>query len=185
MVGRSAGGTRDRHHGLAPPAGSCSLDKEMENCARSWALSASRAAQADDQRRPAERTRRSDAEQFRHSTPSGIARSRPGEIGAPQASQTPYVPSSSFASARSVRVNARSSVSPTGTSVKRLTASDVPSPMRFPKLTVLPRSGRAASTPKRWRSRSRRASSSARTASRSRSPDPTTITVPPTVRNQP
>ena len=64
-------------------------------------------------------------------------------------------------------------------SVKRLTASEVPSPIRFPKLTALPSSGRSASTPKRWRSRSRRASSSARTASRSRSSKATTRTVPP------
>jgi len=41
------------------------------------------------QRRRGGRTRRSDAEQSRHKTPSGIARRRPGEIGAPHASHIP------------------------------------------------------------------------------------------------
>jgi hypothetical protein len=63
-------------------------------------------------------------------------------------------------------------------SVKRLTASEVPSPIRLPKLTALPSSGRSASSPNRSRSRARRAFSSARMASRSRSLKGTIRTVP-------
>jgi hypothetical protein len=84
-----------------------------------------------------------------------------------------------------VRSNPRSSASPTPMSVKRLTASEVPSPIRLPKLTALPSSGRSANSPNRSRSRARRAFSSVRTASRSRSLKDTIHTVPivsPTVR---
>jgi hypothetical protein len=121
------------------------------------------------QRRCAGRTRRSDAEHSKHKTLSGIAFMRPRVIDRPHTSQMPYVPSSSFVSARSMRSTPRSSDLPTPISVNRLTASEVPSPIRFPKLTALPSSGRWASTPRRSRLRSRRAVSSARTASRSRS----------------
>ena len=119
------------------------------------------------QRRRAGGARRSAAAHARQSTLSGIARSRACAIGSPHASHVPWVPSSSFASARSVRARRCSSEPPTPMSVNRLTASTVPSPIRLPNPTALPRSGRAASTAIRSRVTSRRASSSRRTASRS------------------
>ena len=76
---------------------------------------------------------RSAAAQRRHSTLSGRASRRARSIGAPQASQVPYVPSSSLASARSVRASVLSSERPTPISVSRPTASVVPSPIRLPK----------------------------------------------------
>jgi len=60
------------------------------------------------------------------STLSGAAASRAGAIGPPQASQTPYVPSSSLASARVTRSSLTSRLVPTPTSVRRPIASVVP-----------------------------------------------------------
>src|SRR4051812_24132112 len=77
-----------------------------------------------------------------HSTTLGIACSRFAAIGFPHSSHSPYVPSSSLASARSVRCRPTSNDVPTPISVSRLIASTVPSPIRLPKPCAVPRSGR-------------------------------------------
>src|SRR6185312_4942355 len=98
------------------------------------------------------------------STDSGENSRRAGAIGRPQLSQVPYVPSSSFSSARSTRACEDSSEVPTPTSVRRRTASVVPSPTRLPKPIALPRSGGVAMPVRRSSrasARSRRAVSAA------------------------
>ena len=111
-------------------------------------------APARRRQRAAPRRRSSRTGRCRASPPGGAAgsprrRSRSGR----------RCPSSSFASARSVRASWASSERPTPMSVSRLIASVVPSPMRLPKPCAAPSSGRLASSATRARISSRRSSS--------------------------
>src|SRR4051812_35825426 len=97
-------------------------------------------------------------------TESGAASRRAFAIASPQISHDPYVPSSSFASARATRSAFCSRLDPTPTSVIRVIASVVPSPIRLPNPSSAPRSGGAASLSSGFvnsvsRSRSARSSS--------------------------
>ena len=108
--------------------------------ARRLAARASRGAVRRSLRRFNERRGRSRCRARTRARPS-----RAGAIGWPQLSQIPYVPSFSFSSARSTRACEVSRELPTPTSVRRRTASVVPSPTRLPKLMPLPaRRGRHA-----------------------------------------
>ena len=139
-----------------------------------------------DRPRPRYPTERIRAHEM-HSVAHGIASRRSSPIGSPQLSQMPYVPSSSFSSARSTSASVTAIEFAVPTLLRRSTASVVPSPIRLPNETAAMGSRGTAVSDANSSWSSRRRSSSARvmtsasgghqTPSRSGSP-PTASTWP-------